>query len=176
MKGGTAMTTENDHAANLKKLGDMIEGIGVGMMTTAQEDGILRSRPMATLHHGDFDGDLWFFTEASLPKVGEVEHEPQVNISYAEPKEQQYVSVSGTTRVVRDRPTLEKFWNPLLKAGFPKGLDDPDLTLLRVRVEQAEYWDSPSNRMVQLIGFAKALATGTRYEQGEDEKINLTER
>ena len=50
-----------------------------------------------------------------------------------------------------------------------------DEPLLRVEVEKAEYWDSPSSAVVRLFGFAKALATGKRYgEEGTDhEKISL---
>lgn len=119
------MTTEHDHAANPKKLGDMVKEIGVGMMTTVQANGIPRSRPMATLHYGDFDGNLWFFTEACLLKVGEVEHGPQVNIGYAEPKAQRYISVSGTTRIVRDRPTRETFAPPHSKRASRRGWMTP---------------------------------------------------
>jgi hypothetical protein len=62
---------------------------------------------------------------------------------------------------------------PLLKAWFPDGLDDPALALLRVDIEKAEYWDSPSSTVVHLVGFVKALATGKTYEPGEHEKVTL---
>jgi general stress protein 26 len=42
-----------------------------------------------------------------------------------------------------------------MKAWFPDGLDDPDLALLRVHVEAAEYWDSPSSTMVHIVGFVR---------------------
>jgi hypothetical protein len=62
----------------------------------------------------------------------------------------------------------------VLKAWFPDGLGDPDLALLRVRVEKAEYWDAPSSKMVQLAGFVKAIVTGQRADDlGENEKIDL---
>jgi len=52
-------------------------------------------------------------------------------------------------------------------------LDDPHLCLLRVSVEQAEYWDTPSGKIVQLIGFVKALATGQEASYGENKKIDF---
>lgn len=157
----------------LKKLGEMIADIDFAMLTTIEKDGTLRSRPMST-QQIEFDGDLWFFTRASTPKVDEVEHDERVNLSYAKPEDQRYVSVSGTARVVRDRSKIEELWTPVLKAWFPKGLEDPDLALLKVTVEQAEYWDSPSSAMAHLFGFVKALATGQEYNPGENEKINLS--
>jgi general stress protein 26 len=157
---------------SIKKLRELIKDIEFAMLATVEEDGTLRSRPMAT-QKVEFDGDLWFFTRASAPKVDEVEREHNVNVSYASPEKQRYVSVSGRANVVRDRKKIEELWSPELKAWFPKGLEDPDIALLKVSVERAEYWDSPSSTMAHLIGFVKAIATGTTYQPGENEKLNL---
>lgn len=157
---------------SVKKLGEMIEDIDFAMLTTAEKDGTLRSRPMST-QQVEFNGDLWFFTQASSPKVEEVERERHVNVSYSKPDAQRYVSISGKARLVRDPEKIKELWKPILKAWFPKGLDDPDLALLKVSVEAAEYWDSPSSTMMHLIGFVKALATGQSYQPGENEKIDL---
>jgi len=156
----------------IEKLNNLIEDIDFAMLTTVDTDGILRSRPMST-QEAEFDGTLWFFTSDKTHKVEEIEGDNRVNASYAEPKDNVYVSVSGTASIVKDKAKMEELWNPILKAWFPKGLDDPNICLLRVDVEQAEYWDSPSSTLVQVVGFVKALATGQRADGGENEKINL---
>jgi general stress protein 26 len=158
---------------DIEKRRDLIKDIRFARLTTIDEDGSLRSRPMAT-QESEHDGDLWFFTPASSPKVGEVERDERVNLSYAEPDDNRYVSISGTAQLVRDRTKMKELWNPALKAWFPEGLDDPDLALLRVRVEKAEYWEYPSSKMVQLAGFVKAIATGKKADDlGENEKLDL---
>lgn len=133
----------------VRKLGEMIKDIEFAMLTTVDEDGTLRSRPMAT-QQAEFDGDLWFFTRASAPKVDEVEHDHRVNLSYSKPEDQRYISVSGTARMMRDRAKIKELWSPALKAWFPKGVDDPDIALLKVSVERAEYWDSSSSTMTHI--------------------------
>ena len=167
--------SHHEKTTALEQLREKIKDIRIAMLTTIDEDGSLRSRPMAT-QETESDGELWFFTAAGSAKAGEVERDHRVNLSYADPDDQRYVSVSGTARMVRDRAKAEELWNPILKAWFPKGLDDPELALLRVQSEKAEYWDSPSSKMVQLVGFIKAVTTGKRYEPdpGENEKIELT--
>lgn len=163
-----------DKDDSIEKLGELIKGIRVAMLTTVDEEGCLRSRPMANQDH-EFDGTLWFFTDADSAKVHELERDQHVNLSYAKPDDSQYVSVSGKATLVRDRAKMQELWSPLHKAWFPKGLEDPQIALLRVDVEKAEYWDSPSSAVVRLFGFAKALATGKRYgEEGTDhEKVRL---
>jgi general stress protein 26 len=161
----------------IKKLGELIKDVKIAMLTTVDQDGSLHSRPMAT-QQTPFDGDLWFFTDGRSAKIDEVQNEERVNVSYANPDDSQYVSVSGTAVLIRDREKAKQLWNPILKAWFPEGLEDPNLALLKVSVEKAEYWDTPSGKMVQAIGFVKALATGKRYEadQGEHSKVELTKQ
>lgn len=153
-------------------LREKVKNVRVAMMTTEEPDGTLRSRPMAT-QDMEFEGDLWFFTEASAPKVGEVAHHNQVNISYTRPENHLFVSVSGTAQLVRDRRKIDELWQPLYKAWFPKGKDDPDLALLKVSVENAEYWDEPSGKMAILYSAAKAMATGGQYSGGENKKLDI---
>jgi len=157
---------------DVKKLSKLIKGIRVAMMTTRDDDGTLRARPMQTQEQ-EFDGTLWFFTPASSHKVDEINHnEHQVNLSYADPSDNRYVSVSGVATLVRDRAKIDQLWTPVLKAWFPKGKDDPEVALLNVDVTKAEYWDSPSSTIVKLVGFTKAVLTGQQYRPGENEKLN----
>ncbi len=166
------MADQMTRAEAIKKLNALIKDIDFAMLTTVEDDGMLRSRPMVT-QEAEFDGDLWFFTGASSPKVDEVQHDRHVNVSYADPKNQHYVSISGTAQVVRDRKKMEELWNPAYKAWFPQGLDDPDLALLKVTAQNAEYWDSPSSAVVHVVGLVKAMVTGERAEGGDNQKIDL---
>ncbi len=166
------MNNKNDHN-DVEKFRELIKDIKIAMLTTQNDDGSLRSRPMGTQLE-DFDGHyLWFFTYGKSPKVQDVQHDRQVNVSYADPGGNRFVSVSGRALLVRDRKTMEKYWNAVYKAWFPDGLDTPDIALLQVTVDKAEYWDAPSNKFVTLVGFLKAVVTGKQFEGGENEKINF---
>lgn len=155
----------------IAKLIDLIKDIKFAMLTTIEGE-YLRARPMAT-QETEFDGTLWFLTSSKTHKVEEVRQDNRVNVAYAAPDDNIYVSVSGRAEVVHDRAKIEKLWNPMYKAWFPEGLDDPSICLLRVDVERAEYWDSSSSTLVQMAGFLKALATGKEAKGGENEKIDL---
>jgi general stress protein 26 len=119
------------------------------------------------------DGDLWFFTQASAAKAEEIRANPHVNVSYASPRENRYVSVSGTATLVRDRKKMQELWDQLYQAWFPHGLEDPDLALLRIDVERAEYWDAPSGTMAEIAGLLKVPAANGPSAAGENEKLDL---
>lgn len=162
---------EDTRQEAIKKLKELIEDIDFAMLTTIS-GGHLRSRPMSTQEF-DLDGNLWFFTSEQTHKVDEIEKDDRVNVAYAKPGDNVYVSVSGRALIVKDRAKIEELWNPVLKAWFPEGLEDPSLCLLKISVEEAEYWDSPNSTLVQIAGFVKALATGQRADGGEHGKINF---
>ena len=130
-----------------KHLTGLIQGIKVAMLTTLGSDGSLRSRPMASLQ-AEFDGVLWFFTNADSLKVDDVQHEQHVNVSYADCDEHRYVSISGRATLTQERQKLEELWSPLLSTWFPQGINDPQLALLRVQADTWEYWDCHIATMV----------------------------
>src|SRR5205814_743785 len=150
---------------SIEKLREMIKDIDFAMLSTVGPDGTIHSRPMAT-QQAEFDGELWFFTALHSLKVHEIQDDQHVNVSYADSDANRYVSVSGRASIVRDRNKAKELWSPIHKAWFPMGVDDPNLGLIKVTVEQAEYWDAPSSKMVQLYGFVKSTLTGSPPDAG----------
>ena len=158
---------------DLEKLREMVKDIDFCMLTTVDEGGDLHSRPMSS--NGDIDpnGDVWFFTNATSHKVNEIAKLPRVNISFADPDNQRYVSVSGKAEVLRDQKKIEELWRPEFKIWFPKGKDDPEIALLKVNLEKAEYWDSPSSTIGYGLSFVTSLVTGKEPDMGENKKLEL---
>ena len=167
------MKTATEQSQQIQKLRELIKDIDYCMLTTVDDDGCLRSRPMASNGQIDANGDLWFFTYASSHKVVEVDRQNQVNVSFSDPKKQQYVSLSGTAEIVRDRAKMQQLWKPELKAWFPQELNEPDIALLKVNAEKAEYWDAPAGWVAKTLGFIKAATTGEKAGSGENAKISL---
>ncbi|MGZ3181060.1 MAG: pyridoxamine 5'-phosphate oxidase family protein [Telluria sp.] len=156
------------------ELSAKIKSIRVAMFTTVDEQGHLVAHPM-TNQDIDGDGYLWFFTSDEAELWQHVGHNPAVNVSFANPDDNTYVSVSGHAEQVRDRAKLKELWNPLVAAWFPDGVDDPRLALVRVHAHTAEYWDSHGSRMVQMFRMAKAAVTGhpPKMDPGEHGTLHL---
>lgn len=159
--------------ANWTKLWDLIKDIKLGMFTARHGDGHLHSRPMTTVNgRGDRAGVLWFFMARNSEPAIDIVREPEVNVAYADPGSDAYVSVSGPARIVDDLVKKKALWSPAAQAWFPDGVNDSNLTLVAVTIEQAEYWDVDSNKAVKLYEMAKAAITGTRPDIGEHAKMN----
>jgi general stress protein 26 len=138
---------------SVKKLRKLMRDIRTAMLTTVARDGSLHSRPMMT-SDVEFDGNLWFIASAASGLAQEVAANPNVNVSYSNPKNDRYISVTGSATLVRDEARLRDLWSGKHKAWFREGKKDPDLTLLRIDVHFAEYWDASADG-VQLAHFVR---------------------
>jgi general stress protein 26 len=150
-----------DHTHDRDKLWDLIKDIRFAMFTTQHGNGHLHSRPMTTQNGKiDEDSSLWFFMSRSSEPVRDIGTMPQVNVSYANPGDDDYVSVSGQASVCEDMAKKQQLWNKMTQAWFPKGVTDPDLALVQVRITHADYWESKDNKLTQLFKMATASVTG----------------
>ena len=96
-----------------------------------------------------------------------------VGITYGDKGDDTWVSISGTATVSEDRQLKERLFNPMVKAWFPGGLDDPNLELIEVHIEHAEYWDIDDSKMTQLLKMATAAVTGKPPTMGEHKELTL---
>jgi general stress protein 26 len=157
---------------DVKKLAELMKGIKFAMLTTVEEDGSLHSRPMAT-QQVEFDGDLWFFTRVSSPKVWEAQTHRKVNVSFSDPEKSKFISASGTATLIQDREKMKELWTPVLKVFFPDGIEDPDMGLLKVKVETGEYWDSAPTAIGRAFHLAAAYITKDPSKLGDHAKVAL---
>jgi general stress protein 26 len=160
-------------SGQLKDLKDKIKDVKFGMFTTLDPDGKLSSRPM-TSQQLDDAGNLWFFTSDVTDFVRHLNEHPEVNVAFSDPDDSLYVSVAGHAELTRDRAKIDELWSPLVSAWFDGGKEDPHLSLIKVHVNSAEYWDTKSSKMTQLYALAKSALTGKApRDLGEHKKISL---
>lgn len=162
------MSEKSPITHDLTQLFDKIKEVRMAMLTTTDEHGSLHSRPMATIKPGH-DQALYFLTDGNSAKVFEVKKDNQVNLSYSDPGSNVYVSVSGQASAYRDQAKIDELWSEPMRGWFPKGKDDPNITILKVSIDKGEYWDSPSSLFVQAYAYVRAVVTG---EPSQDDDVN----
>ncbi|MEG1053303.1 MAG: pyridoxamine 5'-phosphate oxidase family protein [Janthinobacterium sp.] len=157
----------------LASIADKIKDVKFGMLTTSDDTRTLASRPL-TLQQVDADGRIWFFVSDEAGYTRDLLNNPQVNVSFVDTGDSLYVSVCGHAELLKDRAKAEELWSPLVQAWFPGGLDDPKLSLIKVTIQSAEYWDSSASKMMQFYEMAKSAITGEPPKDlGEHGRIDL---
>ncbi|WP_312095965.1 pyridoxamine 5'-phosphate oxidase family protein [Niallia sp.] len=149
---------------DLETLRDLIKDVDTAMLTTVSEEGLV-SRPMKT-QEVEFDGDLWFLTKKDTEKYEEILHENEVNVAYAG---KSYVSIRGRAELVDDLAKKKELWSKGYEKILQTSYDDPNIVLIKVKAESAEYWDTGS--FTKNIVFFYKRMTG---QEAEDTDINET--
>jgi general stress protein 26 len=137
----------------------MIKDLHIAMLSTRGTDGKFHSRPMA-ISAVKFDGTLFFLTDVESGKVHDLENDPETIVTFSDDATHRYVALRGHGEIVTDRDAVKDHWSPEARPWFPKGADDTSAILIKVDIEDAEYWDAPAGRMVVLYAYAKAIVTG----------------
>lgn len=158
---------------SINDLRSKIKSIRFAMLTTVNSDQSLSSRPM-TQQQLDDNGVLWFFISDESQLAQDINNHPKISVTFAEPADSVYVSISGNAEVLKYPEKAKELWSPAVAAWFPEGVDDPHLSLIKLTIQSAEYWDSHSNKMLQLFAIAKAAISGhPPTDIGEHEKLQF---
>ena len=154
----------------------LIKDIKFGMLTHRHSDGHLHSTPLTTQNKADDEGNaLYFFISRKSEIAACVTEDGTVNVAYAHPGDDRYVSVSGNASIVEDQAKKDYLFTSFAKAWFPGGATDPNMALLQINIGHAEYWDVKESKMMQLAKMAKAAITGEPPEKmGDHKEMNLS--
>ncbi|SEK17683.1 pyridoxamine 5'-phosphate oxidase family protein [Parapedobacter koreensis] len=168
------MSTEHIHDRQeaVEKLMRLVKDIDFCIFCTDLASTPIESSPMST-QEVDEDGNCWFLASKDSTKYRNIHKDPHVQLFYAAPGDFKYLTVYGRAEALYDRRRIEKYWNKFVEGWFEKGIDDPNIILLKVNPEEAHYWDTKSNKM---IAYAKTLFsafTGAKNDEGREGELKV---
>ncbi|MGJ4890298.1 pyridoxamine 5'-phosphate oxidase family protein [Bradyrhizobium sp. HKCCYLS3077] len=159
----------NDDTRDQDRVWELMKKITFAMLVTRDGDR-LRARPMSAYLQRD-ENMIYFLTDARHHKDEEIARAPQVNLSFADAGAQKYVSLTGTAAISNDRAKIRELFTTTAKAWWDSA-EDPNIRLLKITPDDAEYWDSPGT-VVSYIKMAAAAVTNTRPDLGDNRKVAM---
>jgi general stress protein 26 len=159
----------NDNARNVDRTWELMKKIGFAMLVTRDGDK-LRSRPMSAYPQRE-ENAIYFLTDARHHKDEEIARNASVNLSFADASSQKYVSVTGSAAVSNDRSKIRELFSTPAKAWW-NSADDPNIRVLKIVPDDAEFWDTPG-AVVSYVKMAAAAVTGTRPDIGDNRKVAM---
>jgi general stress protein 26 len=163
-------STQKTEAEKREALMKVVKGAQTAFFVT-ESGGSLHGRPMANAEVEKDLRHIWFATRRDSGKIAEIRQDQQVLLGYTNSTGSEWASVSGVATLVEDRAKVKELWNAFWKNWFD-GPDDPNILLIRVSPNSAEYWDSGS-KAITMIKLALAAVTGKRFDEGENERVKL---
>lgn len=161
----------HDQGEAERRLWKEIDDARFGMLGVPATGG--HFQPMTAFAEPD-DNALWFFASHDNDLIKAIRDGDDKAMFIVQAKDQDYQAcIGGRLSKDRDRERIERYWTPMTAAWFPRGKDDPDLTLLRLDVSDAQTWISKGAvRFAWEI--AKANVTGDRPDVGRQQHVNLS--
>jgi general stress protein 26 len=153
--------------AALTKLRELLAHFPIAFMVTLTE-GHARARPLGVVSNSEeFNGTLWFITDRRSHKVAEIHEGAETTLIFQNDERGTYAHMRGHATVVEDRQKLAELYTTDQRTWFPDGLDDPDMTLVRFDVDDADYWDGHASMVRKAVAFAKSVVTGQPGRDGD---------
>ncbi len=155
-------------------LWELIKEIRFPMFVHRHLGGMMHAHPLTLQNKHLKPGEPLYFFVSKKSELGQrLMVDGGVCVAFADPKKDCYVSVSGHASVNEDLAKKKELFNAIAKAWFAGGAEDPDLELVEVEIEHAEYWNVKENQMTQLLKMARAAVSGHPPQMGEHRELHV---
>jgi general stress protein 26 len=161
--------TDDNTTRDTDRAWELMKKIGFAMLVTRDGDK-LRARPMGAYLERESNA-IYFLTDARRHKDEEIARDPNINLSFANAGDQKYVSVTGTAVVSNDRARIKQLFSTPAKAWWDSA-EDPNIRVLKITPDDAEFWDSPGS-VISYVKMAAAAVTGTCPDLGDNRKVAM---
>ncbi|MDR6758863.1 general stress protein 26 [Mycoplana sp. BE70] len=129
-----------------EQLFDEIDRIAAGMLGLER----VRMHPQPMAPHLDRETNtIWFFTKTDTDLAEAIGGgNGERGIFCVVGKDHDYhASLAGRITVEKDLAKINEFWNSVVEAWYDHGMDDPRLTMLALRLDDAAIWASTGSTL-----------------------------
>ncbi len=156
----------------VKKLQEMAEEVKVCMFCTYDATNRLQTAPMSA-NKVDDEGNIWFISDKNSKRNEDITGNDTTDLIFGDPSKENYISVHGSSEILFDKEIIKELWNPIVKTWFQGGVDDPNISVIKVMTEEAYYWDTKHGKMVSFLKIITGAVTGKTMDDGVEGKISL---
>lgn len=129
-------------------------------------------RPMSVQKIDD-DGTLWFLSAGDSHKNKEIQKDPKVQLMFQGSAHSDFLMVYGEASISRDKQMIKELWEPIVKTWFTGGVDDPRITVIKVKPEDGYYWDNKHGNTIAFIKMATGAALGKTMDDSIEGNLKV---
>ena len=160
----------NDNAANdTQRVWDLMKKIGFAMLVTRDGDRVARAAD-ERLSRSRREHDFLPHRRAAPQGRGNRRGSACQSVVRG-CGNQKYVSLTGTAAISNDREKIRQLFSTPAKAWWDSA-EDPNIRVLKISPDDAEFWDSPGS-IISYVKMAAAAVTGTRPDLGDNRKVSM---
>jgi general stress protein 26 len=88
---------------------------------------------------------VWFGTNTSSRRIAQFKRDPKACVYFLDSKVWKGLMLVGEMEVARDSESRRRLWRPGSERYYPKGIDDPDYSVLRFTAAWGNFYHSLAN-------------------------------
>lgn len=166
------MSTKNlSNEEARKKIKELAEGIDFTMMATNLKSEPFHVIPMST-KEVDEAGNIWFLSNKNSEHNKNIEKENKTHLIYSNKGNFEFLSVYGRATISTDRNRIKELYGSGDDAWFD-GVDDPNITALKIQPDDAHYWDTKNGKVISLLKMVGGAITGNEPDLGHEGKLKV---
>jgi general stress protein 26 len=130
------------------------------------------TRPMAA-QMADSDGNIWFLSPKDSDKNAEIRQDDAVQLLFDNDGHSRVLSLFGHAEIVHDRARIEELWEPIDKAWFKEGENDPNISVIKFVPHEGHYWDTKHGKLVSFLKIISSMAGANTSDDGVQGSVSL---
>jgi len=142
------------HHKSIEEISKRMAGIDIAILSTHTEGGQIANRPMSNNGDVEYDGTSYYFTFEQARTVADIQANPKVALGFTGEggifSDAIYVAIEGNAELIRDKAIYKAHWTSDLDRWFDKGVDTPNIVLIKVKANRITYWDGEEEGEVQV--------------------------
>ncbi|MFW9770906.1 MAG: pyridoxamine 5'-phosphate oxidase family protein [Promethearchaeota archaeon] len=83
---------------------------------------------------------IYFSTNTSSSKIAHIKENPRVAVYFCDTEQFKGVMFGGEVEIIEDMELKRQFWLDRSIRYYPKGLEDPDYTILRFKPNEGRFY------------------------------------
>lgn len=156
-----------------KKIKELVEKTNTCYFCTKITSGEpLKTRPMS-VQKVDEAGNLWFLSADDSHKNADILADQQVHLLFQGSNYSDFLSIYGVATISKDKELIKELWEPILKTWFTEGIDDPRITVLKVKTQDGYYWDNKHGNAVAFVKMAAGAILGKTLDDSIEGKLKI---
>lgn len=108
---------------------------------------------------------------ASSDVAEQVSKDQEVNAAFSNDKS--WVSLSGKANLVTDVAKKKELWNSAVAAFFRQEPESPEVVLIQLKSDSAQYWENPGGVLSLAASWVKGKVAGEPAHPGDSATVDL---
>lgn len=166
------MSTENLYNQEATdKIKEMAESIDFAMLITKLGERPFHAIPMST-KKVDERGNIWFLSGKDSNHNKNISTDSQVQLIYSDPAAMEFLCLFGEMKITTDKAIIEELYGKSDDMWF-EGKDDPNVSALRLKPAEAQYWDNKNNKFITLFKMGLGVISGNQPDISATGKLEV---